>query len=455
MAGIKEIPESLREFERIAAHSHITGLGLEGLKAKHIADGFVGQEEAREAAGIVVKLIKEGKFAGRGILLAGPSGSGKTALAVGIAKELGKDVPFVHIAASEIFSAEVKKTEFLTQALRKAIGVRIRETRKIYEGVVKELKIEREAHPFNPYYQVPVSATLTLETKEETKRLSVDESFAMQLLQQNVEDGDVIQIDVEGGKVIKLGPSEEKVKERKFEITGLKPVPKPNGKVVKEKEFVYVMSLHQLDIASSRSGVDMFSLLFGGKERKEIDSEIRRQVDETVKSLVNEGKATIVPGVIFIDECSLLDIETFAFLNRAMEQELAPIIIFATNRGVATIRGTDYKAPHAMPIDLLDRLLIINTRPYGKEEIREIVKIRANAEKIEIAKEALEYLTELGNKTSLRYVVQLLAPASIIAREENSKSIEKKHIQLAERLFADVKRSVEYLKQHEKKFLEF
>ncbi|RLG16387.1 TATA box-binding protein, partial [Nanoarchaeota archaeon] len=123
MPKIKELP-SLREWERISAHTHITGLGLEGLRAKKIGDGMVGQTEAREAAGIIVRLIKEGKFAGRGILIAGPPGSGKTALSVGIAKELGKDVPFVHLAASEVFSAEVKKTEFLTQALRKAIGVR-------------------------------------------------------------------------------------------------------------------------------------------------------------------------------------------------------------------------------------------------------------------------------------------------------------------------------------------
>jgi len=451
---VREISE-LREFERIAAHSHITGLGLEGLKAKFKADGFVGQEEAREAAGLIVRLIKEGKFAGRGILLAGPPGSGKSAIAYGIARELGKDVPFVHIAASEIFSAEVKKTEFLTQALRKAIGVRIRETRKIYEGVVKELNIEKQAHPYNPYYQIPVSATIKLATKDESKKLTMDQSFAMQLVQQGIETGDVIQIDVDGGRIIKLGPSEESVKEKKYELTGLKPVPIPSGKVLKEKEFVYVMTLHQLDLASSRSSLDMFSLLFGSRERKEIDSEVRKNVDEMVKSMVEEGKATIVPGVIFIDECSLLDIETFAFLNRAMEQELAPIIIFATNRGIATIRGTDYKAAHAMPIDLLDRLLIINTKPYSEKEIKEILKIRAKIEKVKLDEEALDYLTQLGVKNSLRYAIQLLAPAGIVAREEKSEVIKKQHVERVEKLFADVKKSVGYLKQYEKQFLEF
>jgi len=452
MPRIREIP-TLREWERISAHTHITGLGLEGLKAKKIADGMVGQTEAREAAGIIVRLIKEGKFAGRGILIAGPPGSGKTALSIGIAKELGRDVPFVHLAASEVFSAEMKKTEFLTQALRKAIGVRIHELRKIYEGVVEEINVEKQAHPYNPYMQIPVSATIKLSTKEESKRLSMDQNFAMQLIQQNVETGDVIQIDVDGGHLVKLGKSEKAAKERKVEITAEKPVPIPSGKVLKEKEFVYVVTLHHLDLASSRSELDMFSLLFGGRESKEIESEVRKEVDEMVKAMVQAGKAEIIPGVLFIDECSMLDIETFAFLNRAMEQELAPIIIFATNRGIARIRGTDQVAPHALPLDLLDRLLIINTRPYNEDEIREIIKIRAGIEKIKIKEDAVELLTKLGAESSLRYALQLIAPAYEIAKENGSQEVRKEDVEKVRKLFVDVKQSSKYLKEFEEKFL--
>jgi RuvB-like protein 2 len=49
----------------------------------------------------------------------------------------------------------------------------------------------------------------------------------------------------------------------------------------------------------------------------------------------------------------MLDIECFSFLNRAMESDLAPVLILATNRGITTIRGTNYKAPHGIPLDLL------------------------------------------------------------------------------------------------------
>lgn len=72
----------------------------------------------------------------------------------------------------------------------------------------------------------------------------------------------------------------------------------------------------------------------------------------------------------------MLDIECFSFLNRALETELAPIVIMASNRGMTRIRGTKYKSPHGIPIDLLDRALIISTSAYAPEDIKEILSIR-------------------------------------------------------------------------------
>lgn len=90
-----------------------------------------------QAAGVILQMIKEGKIAGRAVLLAGQPGSGKTAIAMGMAKALGEETPFAMMAASEIFSLEMSKTEALTQALRKAIGVRIKEETEIIEGEVR------------------------------------------------------------------------------------------------------------------------------------------------------------------------------------------------------------------------------------------------------------------------------------------------------------------------------
>lgn len=41
-----------------------------------------------------------------------------------------------------------------------------------------------------------------------------------------------------------------------------------------------------------------------------------------------------VPQVLFIDEVHMLDIESFSFLNRALESDMAPVLIMATNRGI-------------------------------------------------------------------------------------------------------------------------
>lgn len=112
----------------------------------------------------------------------------------------------------------------------------------------------------------------------------------------------------------------------------------------------------------------------------EIKPEVREQIDQKVAEWREEGKAEIVPGVLFIDEVHMLDIECFSYLNRALESDLAPVLVVATNRGITRIRGTNYKSPHGIPIDLLDRLLIISTTPYSEKEIRQILHIRCEEE---------------------------------------------------------------------------
>jgi RuvB-like protein 2 len=48
----------------------------------------------------------------------------------------------------------------------------------------------------------------------------------------------------------------------------------------------------------------------------------------------------------------------------------------ASNRGISKIRGTQYKSPHGLPVDLLDRVLIVSTAKYEAEDIEQIIKIR-------------------------------------------------------------------------------
>ncbi|HDI86706.1 MAG TPA: AAA family ATPase [Candidatus Korarchaeota archaeon] len=452
MPEIEEIGP--RRVERVGAHSHVRGLGLdENMKALPVGDGLVGQLRAREAAGLVVQMAREGKLSGKAVLLAGPPGTGKTAIALGIARELGEDVPFIQMSGSEIYSAERKKTEVLMEAMRKAIGVRLKDIRRVYEGEVTSLDVKMGSSPFNPFVKVPQSAVISLKTDEEEKTLKVGPNVAQQLVEMGVEEGDVIMIDAESGRVSKIGRAEGR---GGYDVDAVRTVSRPTGPVLKEKEFVYTMTLDDLDrlMARRRGGGSIFSLLFGAAEEREIDPEVRAAVDQQVMDWVNEGRGEIVPGVLFIDDAHLMDIEALSFLSRAMEGELVPIIVMATNRGVTKIRGTDLTAPFGMPLDLLDRLVVITTSKYSPEEIEEILRIRAKEEKVKVEDGALKLLRELGAEKSLRYAVQILSIAGVRARAMGRESITEEDVREVSERFSDLREAVEHLKKYEKEMLE-
>ncbi len=450
MVEIEEIGGEIR-LERIGAHSHIKGLGLdENGRAKLVADGLVGQARAREAAGLVVLMAREGKLSGKAVLLAGPPGTGKTAIAVAMARELGEGVPFIQLSGSEIYSAERKKTEVLMEAMRKAIGVKIRELRKVYEGEVKELDVKMGSSPYNPFIKVPQEAVITLKTTEEEKRIRVGPNVARQLVEFGIAEGDVIMIDAKDGRVSKVGRSTESFS---YDLEAEQLVPRPEGPVLKEKEFVYVLTLDDLDrMIARRRGGGIFSLLLGVEE-KEIDPEVRAAVDQQVKEWVEMGRAEIVPGVMFIDDAHLMDIEALSFISRAMESELVPIIVMATNRGITKIRGTEIEAPFGMPLDLLDRLVIITTGKYSDEEIKHILEIRAKEEGVKIEESALDLLTKLGVEKSLRYSVQILGIAGVKARSKGKEEITKEDVEEVAMRFSDLKEAVSHLRKYEEELL--
>ena len=71
--------------------------------------------------------------------------------------------------------------------------------------------------------------------------------------------------------------------------------------------------------------------------------------------------------------------------------------------GITKIRGTQYTSPHGLPLDLLDRTIIIPTTQYDEKELKQILKIRTEEEDTEISEDALTVLTKIANETSLRY----------------------------------------------------
>ena len=69
-----------------------------------------------------------------------------------------------------------------------------------------------------------------------------------------------------------------------------------------------------------------------------LTDKLRKEINKVVNKYIDQGIAELVPGVLFIDEVHMLDIETFTYLHRALESAIAPIVIFATNRGRCNIR---------------------------------------------------------------------------------------------------------------------
>ncbi|KAJ6242023.1 ruvb-like 2 [Anaeramoeba flamelloides] len=213
-----------------------------------------------------------------------------------------------------------------------------------------------------------------------------------------------------------------------------------------------MISLHDMDVINSSSRG--FEKLFLGNTG-EIKQEIREKINGQVLLWREEGKADIIPGVLFIDETHMLDIETFSYLNRALEDDLSPILIMASNRGITRIRGTNYKSPHGIPIDLLDRLLIIATKPYEYEDIKHILNIRAEEEDVEIDEEALEMLTNIGVETSLRYAIQLIITSDLVCKKRKGTKVKLNDVRRVYSLFVDVKRSSQFLKEYQKQFMFF
>ncbi|XP_018007405.1 ruvB-like 2 [Hyalella azteca] len=436
----------ITRIERIGAHSHIRGLGLtDDLTAKQSAQGMVGQVKARRAAGVVQKMIREGKLSGQAVLIAGQPGTGKTALAMALAQSLGSDTPFTALSASEIYSLGLSKTEVLTQAFRRSIGVRIKEETEIIEGEVVEVQIDRPVSGSGPKV-----GKLALKTTEMETIYDLGNKLIESLTKEKVQAGDVITIDKATGKINKLGRSFTRA--RDYDATGPQTrfVQCPEGELQKRKEVVHTVTLHEIDVINNRT--QGFLALFSG-DTGEVKTEVRQQINSKVAEWREEGKAELVPGVLFIDEVHMLDLECFSWVNRALEEELAPVLIVATNRGITTIRGTNNKAPHGLPLDLLDRMVIIRTDPYSQSEIKQILKIRCEEEDSDIAEDALTVLTKIGVETSLRYSIQLIVLASLAASKRSSQQITVQDVKKVYQLFIDEARCTQFLKEYEDEFM--
>lgn len=291
---------------------------------------------------------------------------------------------------------------------------------------------------------------LTIKTTDMETIYDMGTKMIDSMTKERVMAGDVISIDKSSGKITKLGRSYARSRDYDAMGADTKFVQCPEGELQVRKEIVHTVSLHEIDVINSRT--QGFLALFSG-DTGEIRSEVRDQINTKVAEWKEEGKAEIIPGVLFIDEVHMLDIECFSYVNRALEAELAPIVIMASNRGQARIRGTTYTSPHGLPLDFLDRVVIVSTQLYSADEIRQILAIRAQEEEIDLSPDALALLTKVGEESNLRYASNIITTSHLLSQKRKAKEVSIDDVQRSYRLFFDPNRSVKFVNQFEQRFI--
>ena len=155
--------------------------------------------------------------------------------------------------------------------------------------------------------------------------------------QYRVSEGDVIYIEANSGVIKRVGRSPLPLLTHRYpseyDLEADEYVPIPKGEVFKKKEVIQDVTLHDLDVANAQpTGAHDLSGIMNQliRQRKtEITEKLREEVNRMVNKYIEEGVAELVPGVLFIDEVHMLDIECFTYLNRALEATFAPVVIFA------------------------------------------------------------------------------------------------------------------------------
>ena len=205
-------------------------------------------------------------------------------------------------------------------------GLRIKETKEVYEGEVTELTPSESENPLSGYGKTVSHVVVGLKTVKGTKQLRLDPTIYEAILKEKILVGDVIYIEANTGAVKVLvyfrlrnciacidGPTNELQRVGRsdayassYDLESETYVPLPKGDVHKRKELVQDVTLGDLDAANARpqGGQDIMSVMGSlvKSGRTEVTEKLRREVNKVVQSYVDQGVAEVVPGVVFIDE---------------------------------------------------------------------------------------------------------------------------------------------------------
>ena len=195
------------------------------------------------------------------------------------------------MSASEVYSSEVKKTEILMENFRRAIGLRIRETKEVYEGEVTLLTPEEAEDPLGGYGKTISHVVIGLKASKGSKQLRLDASLFENLEKEKVQVGDVIYIEANSGVIKRVGRSDAYASE--YDLEADEYVPLPKGEVFKKKEVVQNVTLHDLDMANAQpqGSHDLAGLMnqLVRQRKTEITEKLREEVNRMVNKYIEDG----------------------------------------------------------------------------------------------------------------------------------------------------------------------
>jgi len=266
---------------------------------------------------------------------------------------------------------------------------------------------------------------LTLRSRKIQSSYKIGPILVKKLIDKKIKVGDFITIDKVSGEIIK--------KEEKFFLTD-----EIETEITKEHNI----SLNELDFLNSYS--NELSKFFLNKTKTNF-AFIREKIDQLVLTWAKERKIKVSKGILCIDDVQLLSTDCFSFLIKILDGLLSPSLICVSNCIKNKIPGVEKFSQYGVPLDFLDRFLIIYTRPLEIFQLKEIISIRCLDGNVILEDNGYKLLVKIGLECGIRYALYILT-MSINILDPTRAMIKFINILKAYDLFVDYKR----FKRHSK-----
>ncbi|XP_026377488.1 ruvB-like helicase 2 isoform X2 [Papaver somniferum] len=350
---------SLQKFlvaETVAAADEEYGKCVPRMAARLSTDSeeiliFVDKMKAQKMAGNMVLLDGGNSLLHDATLKRCDQSGGSTCRVSGVPSSDGTDKVSYFCSISGL---EERLRDKIKEGLRRATGLHVELSRKVYEGKVTKL----QRNYIDDSNNTIRSISIDLATTEETRELLLGELYFDALEKVEVEDS--IVIDIQSGAVKNKGPvTNTSSRTNSPDEPDLEaPIargnnPQPGGEVLKMIKTAQNVSLHDLDeaITSQRKDEGIYSFLISQKVSA-------ANIDEVVNNLVHEGLAKRKYGILQISEAQMLDFDCFSLINNALESSFLSVFLSAA-RGMCGFRGSEIFIPIKIPGVIFPRMIII------------------------------------------------------------------------------------------------